>query len=100
MKESPEQRDARLGMELDERKKVGAAGNLWSIEVLYEYGRETKRHQVCNLYSKELMKFRETVISAGLLLPVREEKGEYIIVLPWHIITINVNKQPRFFEPK
>lgn len=99
MQETNEQREARLNDEMAHRKKTGRNGKLWSIAVLYNYGVETKRHQVKNLYSRELMEFRETVIRAGLMLPVGDGKNEWIVVLPWHIISIDVTRQSKFFEP-
>lgn len=100
MSETNEQRESRLNEELYLRKKAGKEGKLWSIELLYNYDMETKRHMIANLYSAELMKFRETVITAGVMIPLREDKGEYIVVLPWHVITITVTRQSSFFEPK
>lgn len=97
--ETEQERQSREAEELYQRKKAGKAGRLWSIEVLYHYEHEAKRYMITNLYSKELMRFRETVITAGVMIPTREEKGEYIIVLPWHIITLRVTRQSRFFEP-
>lgn len=98
MSETNEQREARLSEELYQLKKLGAAGKLWSIEVVYNYDQETKRYLIKNQTSANLMKFREAVVAAGVMVPTRIEKGEYILVLPWQIITITVNKQSVFFE--
>jgi hypothetical protein len=100
MSETKQEREARLLDELYHRKRAGANGQLWCIEVLYDHEGEVKRYQLPNQYSKELLKFRETIIQAGLMLPTRAEKGQYIIVLPWNIVSINVTRQDRFFEPK
>lgn len=91
--------EARKNEELYQRKKAGAKGQLWSVALVYNYDMETKRHMLKNLFTNELMKFRETVITAGAMIPTREEKGEYIVILPWHIISITVTRQSRFFDP-
>jgi len=64
---------------------------LWSIEVVFSHGAETKIHRLRNLETKQLMDFRADVFAVGLMYPV--DPGHWVICNPVNIISIDVYKQ-------
>jgi hypothetical protein len=69
---------------------------LVSIEVYYDHGAELKRYALKNVTMKKLKEFRDTIISAGLMLPTAVD--EWIIVLPNNIRSVVVTRQKQFFR--
>lgn len=82
---------------LEEREALGKAGKLWGIEVICRMGPETKRHHLDNQTDDEIMRFRERIFAAGLMLPV--DPGRWVIIPPWDITQIYLNRQSKFFKP-
>ena len=82
-----------------ERRRLGAAGKLWAIEVLYyEDGTPSeRRHVLQNQTSGETFNFRRNVFAVGIMLPI--DPGHWKILLPTHIKEIHVYRQSKFFEP-
>lgn len=78
------------------RIDAGKAGNLWTVEILfsaYVSPGELRRHVVKNLLGNELMKFREAVFRAGLLLPIAPRQWQ--IIPPADILHIEVFRQEK-----
>lgn len=82
--------------ELQQRRDLGKKGKLWSIEVIYKRGNETKRMQKSNNTGAEVMEFRELVFRAGLAVPI--DPGRFFICAPWDILDIEVTRQSKYFN--
>lgn len=83
----------------EQRKKDGKAGKLWTIAVIARHGiwgQETRRFARCNLYWNELGQARSTMCVHGIMMPV--DPGHWIVILPWDILQIDIDKQKTFFE--
>lgn len=72
------------------------AQQFFSIEVYFSHGQETGRYLYRNFTGKELKNLRETVIAAGLAIPV--DTDHYKIILPTQITSIEVWRQKNFFR--
>lgn len=80
------------------RKAEGAAGKLFSIEVLFcAYNAKSvyRRHTIRNLTGGELMKWRENVFLSGMLLP--QAPGHWTVIRPGDILQIDVWRQKTLF---
>lgn len=82
---------------LKERKALGKAKKLWGIEIICSMGLETKRHHLENQTDREVFQFRQHIFTAGLMLPI--DPGTWVVIPPWDIKTIFINRQSKFFEP-
>ncbi len=83
--------------ELKQRKQLGEQGRLRSIEVRYIDRDGVKfRFLYTNRTGAEVMEFRERVFAAGLMIPI--DPGRWIIIPPCDIISIEIQKQSKFFD--
>lgn len=83
------------------------AQTLYTIEVYYNSGHgETCRYVLRNLTAPKLRDVRETIVVAGLALPVAtesgmpDELGHWRMVLPQQIISIDIYQQKEYFDEK
>jgi hypothetical protein len=79
---------------------LGKAGKLWCVEVICRITIEGKKDEVArfrkpNMTWGELMTFRETIFVAGLMMPLGA--GTWVIVPPFDISTLYIDKQSKFF---
>lgn len=72
-------------------------GTLWKIEILFRYDNEVKKHALINVSNKELKQFRGDIFFNGLMYPI--DPGHWVLIAPFEILTIDVFKQARRFEP-
>ena len=68
----------------------------FTIEVYFLHGSEAGRYLYRNFTGKELKNLRETIIAAGLAIPIDAE--HYKIILPSQITSIEVWRQEKFFH--
>lgn len=93
-----EDRSGTSTKDLEFRKAEGAAGRLYSIEILFcQYNSRSvyRKHTIRNLTAQELMKWRENVFSSGLLLPV--DPNHWTVIRPGDILSIDVWRQKTLF---
>jgi hypothetical protein len=88
-------------LELNPQQRIDArksAKKLWCVEVLYYADGRSGicRHVLKNLFSWEFKDFRETIISAGLYVPIDPVRG--IIIMPSEFKQINVELQRGYWE--
>jgi len=73
-----------------------------SVQVIYKHGAETKTVVARNWSWDTVRQFRETVFIAGYMIPVFDsnniDTGAFIIVSPWNIVSIDIQKQDSFFK--
>ncbi len=81
------------------------AVTLFTIEVYYKTDSCSEaRYVLRNMTVAKLKEFRETIVFAGLMLPVArepdtpDELDHWRVVLPWCIKSIDVWKQKQFFR--
>ncbi len=81
------------------------AVTLFTIETYYRTDDASEaRYVLRNMTAARLKEFRETIICAGLMLPVARDPGtpdeldHWRVVLPWCIKSIDVWKQDKFFR--
>jgi hypothetical protein len=82
---------------VEQRKQLGLGKKLWSIEVLYQDGNETKRSLLINQTSQEIWNFRQNIFKAGLMVPI--DPGRFRLYSPYDILEIQINKQSKYFDP-
>lgn len=85
--------------DLEKRKQAGKEKKLWGIEVMYRHYESpgsVRRHTMKNYFGEELMNFRNTVFTAGIMMPV--DPGHWVIIMPADILQIDVYRQNSFFE--
>jgi len=78
---------------------------LFTIEIYYSIDTVSEaRYVLRNMTAAALKQFRETVICAGLMLPIERDPGSpdeldhWRVILPWCIKSIDVWKQKTFFR--
>lgn len=73
-----------------------------SVQVIYKHGNELKSMVSRNWSWQKVKEFRETVFVSGYMVPVFDstniDTGAFIIISPWNIVSIDVQKQDHFFE--
>lgn len=86
--------------ELLSRIDAGAKKKLWAIDLLYNTRTgETRPFRKRNLYSDELMKFRETMLRYGFTIEV--EPGHWKLILPFDIVEVDLYRQDKYLpEPQ
>jgi len=75
-----------------------------TIEVYFDHGPEKKRYALQNQNWNQVKQFRETVVSAGLMLPMYEvapmvsrSVDRWCVILPWRINSIEITRQSKKF---
>ena len=75
------------------------ATQLFSIEVIYTHGTETKREQYKNITGAKLKTFREDWFAGGVAVPdPKEPTKHWFIISPFNITSIDVWLQDHFFK--
>lgn len=75
------------------------AAQLFSIEVYYTHGTETKREVYRNITGAKLKQFREDFFSAGVAVPdPKDPARHWVIISPFNIVSIDVWLQDKFFK--
>jgi hypothetical protein len=71
----------------------------YSLEILYDDGRDMGTFRKKNMTGDELMKFRENIFKAGLYIPDPDRPAtEAVIIPPWEIRKIYCFMQAKKFE--
>jgi hypothetical protein len=74
------------------------ATQLFSIEVYYTHGNESKREVYKNITGKKLLQFRQDFFSAGVAVPDSEDPAKHwTIISPFNITSIDVWLQDKFY---
>jgi len=77
---------------------------LFTIEIYYLSGTESKRYVLRNMTAAKLKEFREVIVNAGLMLPIArsgdmpDELDHWHIIMPHFITSIDVWKQKTFYR--
>lgn len=80
---------------LRELERLGAEGNLWSIDVIYDVGNgETKHHWRRNMTGRKTMDFRKRMFLFGFEIMTRP--GEWEIICPIDIRKVYMYRQTRY----
>lgn len=87
--------DRQDSYEVSELKALGAEGKLWTLETIYNLDSETRRFVERNLEVSEVRKKRRIYFHEGFAL--RLESGSYLVVPPFDIIRMYLNKQVSYF---
>jgi hypothetical protein len=82
--------------DLVRRKDLGKKKKLWTIEVICAVGAEIKRHALANQTAQEITNFRKNIFSTGLMLP--DDPGHWVIVPPWKILEVHLERQEYFID--
>jgi len=97
MNDSPEQ--------LEKRIQAGKQGRLLTIEVCYDelmetengnFSRAVRRYVMRNMYWSEVMEFRKTVYTAGLMYAYAVD--HWRVVHPMEIKSVDIHRQRDFFK--
>lgn len=88
--------DKNIDEQTVKRIQAGKAGKLWCITVLAKDGSATRRWCRINLYWDELLKIRESLFKYGLL--ILTDPGHGLIIPPWDLLDIRVEKQKQIME--
>lgn len=97
-------KDTYIPPELQLRIDAGSKNMLWTVEIIYtvtEGGASsgtTRRYQKRNLYSNEMLDFREKMFRYGFTIPLGP--GHWKVIIPIDVISVELFKQSRYFpEP-
>jgi hypothetical protein len=91
--------------EIEKRKSAGKAGKLCTIEVYFEdldidnesrQKRKGSRYTLKNQYWAEVMKFRQMVYTAGLMVMVAPDHWK--VIHPMDIRTVDIWRQNDYFK--
>ena len=80
----------------DERKELGRKGRLWTIEVVYRDGHQTRKSKLQNQTSNEIWKFRESIFKVGLMVPI--DPRHWQIIPPYDFTLIDLYLQNKYFD--
>jgi hypothetical protein len=99
--ETEAEKNARLLREdetrkLQHRKDLGANGKLWTIEIEFMEGRNSRRFMTPNFTWGEVLEFRETVYTRGGFYQV--DPGRWRVVAPMCIVDVYCQRQKKFID--
>lgn len=81
---------------LTEEKKEGPPSTFWTIDVRFEHQSQTKAYRLKNLSGGDVMQFRNHIFTSGLYVKI--DPGHAIIVPPWNIREVDIERQDKFHE--
>lgn len=80
------------------------AQTLFTIEIVFLHENEVCRQLLRNYTADKLKEVRETIFSAGLMVPVERstelpaELDHWRVISPWNIKAVEVWRQEKFFK--
>lgn len=81
--------------EIVEMQTLGSEGKLWTLTTIYNIDAETKQHVERNLKVGEVKKKRSEYFREGFA--VRLGEGSYLIVPPFDILRMYLDRQDKYF---
>lgn len=70
----------------------------YSVEIVWQYGAETKTFRFVNCLAKTTGELQDRLIDRGLRLPVSIAFDQWVVVFPFHVETFTIWRQEKFFN--
>jgi len=75
---------------------MSTAKKTWfTVEIVFDYGSETKRFHFANCNSKTVHQLRATLLQEGIQIPT--DAKTWVIIFPWNVRTFTSTLQEKFY---